>query len=77
MKALIVGKTGHLPRAKNNTDGLMKLELRAVIDNPIVVTAPPPLVDEMDADDDENEDSADDHGTADPMEAQHLDFAQC
>ena len=78
MKALIVGKTGHLPRAKNNTDGLMKLELRAVIDNPIVVTAPPPLVDEMDADDDENGDSAaDDHDTADPMEAEELDFAHC
>ena len=76
MKALIVGKTGHLPRAKNNTDGLMKLELSTVIDNPIVVTAPPPLA-EMDADDDENEDSADDEDTADPMEAEQLDFAHC
>jgi hypothetical protein len=75
MKALIVGKTGHLPRAKNNTDGAMKLELRGVIDRPIIVTAPPPSPPTaMNAEDAENEDAADDEDSGDPMDAERLDF---
>ena len=75
MKALIVGKTGHLPRAKNNTDGIMKLELSTVIDKPIIVTAPPPSPPAATgAGDDENEDAADDEDADDPMDAERLDF---
>ena len=62
MKALIVGKTGHLPKAKSNKDGAMKEELRSVMGNSYCLGAMPPVspARQMDEDgqgsDDEEED---------------------
>jgi hypothetical protein len=42
MKTLIVGRTGELPKAKNNKDGAMKSELLGILDAPMILKTPPP-----------------------------------
>jgi hypothetical protein len=42
MKTLIVGRTGELPKAKNNKDCAMKSELLGILDAPMILKTPPP-----------------------------------
>ena len=42
MKTLTVGRTGELPKAKNNKGGAMKSELLGILDAPMILKTPPP-----------------------------------
>ena len=42
LNALIVARTGHLPKAKNNKDGALKAEAAACLANPVIIHTPPP-----------------------------------
>ena len=66
LKALIAGKTGAAAKAKNNKDGVMKAELKAVLHMPLLLSIPPGNGEgDEDQDEEEKEEQEEDENSVD------------